>query len=60
MRKDFSQIHTLLSDDEYNAMTTFSKVKNRVDFEKWEQEMGRHLPSQAVRDGTPTILPEDF
>jgi hypothetical protein len=60
MRKDFSQIHTLMSDDEYNAMMAFSRVKNRVDFEKWENEMGRYLPSQAVRDGIPATLPEDF
>jgi hypothetical protein len=60
MRKDFSKIHTLMSDDEYTSMMEFSKVKSRTDFERWEKEMGKYLPSQAVRDGTPATLPEDF
>jgi hypothetical protein len=60
MRKDFSQIHSVMRDDEYTAMMVFSEVKNRTDFEKWEKDMGRYLPSQAVRDGTPATLPEDY
>jgi hypothetical protein len=60
IRKDFSKIHTLMNDDEYTSMMEFSKIKTRTDFERWEKEMGRYLPSQAVRDGTPSTLPEDF
>lgn len=60
VKKDFKLSHSLLNDHEYVAMKEFSKIKNSNDFIKWLNSVGKDLPSQAVRDGIPTTLPEDF
>ena len=60
VRKDFTLVNTLMNDKEYNAMVAFSELKNRVDFDKWEKELGTLLPSQAVRDGLPATLGDLF
>ena len=60
VKKDFTLVHTLMDDLEFTAMSEISKVKNRIDFDKWLNAVGKDLPSQAVKDGIPTTLPEDF
>jgi hypothetical protein len=60
VRKDFMQIQYLMNPKEVAAMDALRTVKNRKDFEWWEREVGKYLPSQPVRDGLPAILPEDF
>lgn len=60
VRNDFTLVNTLMDDAEYQAMVAFSNVKNRKDFDYWVTHIGPYLPSQAIRDGIPSTLPEDF
>lgn len=60
IRNDFMQIQHIMPPKEVSAMDALRKVKTREDFDWWEREVGKYLPSQAVRDGQPAALPEDF
>jgi hypothetical protein len=60
VRQDFTLVSTLMDDAQHQAMVAFSNVKNRKDFEYWVNNIGPYLPSQAIRDGIPSTLPEDF
>ena len=60
VNNDFTLVNTLMNEKMYGAMDAFSTVKTSDQFNYWEKEVGRYLPSQSIRDGLPATLPEDF
>lgn len=60
VNNNFNLVSTLMNEKMFSAMESFSKIKTSQDFQWWENEVGRYLPSQPVRDGLPATLPEDF